>query len=49
MLRPVSYEGAWNPMLGKEVGRPEIFLERVYRREFTAFVTSGDSAIRHCV
>jgi hypothetical protein len=49
MLSPISSIGPWSPALGKEVGRPHIFLELFSRRESIAFMASRDSAIRQCV
>jgi len=49
MLRQISSIGPWSPALRKEVGRPQIYLESFYSRESTAFMASGDIAIRQCV
>jgi hypothetical protein len=49
MLRSISSTGAWSPVLEKEVERPHIFLNMFNRRESTALMASGDSAIRQCV
>jgi len=40
MSSPFSSVGPCSPTLGKEVGRPQIFLKSVSRRESTAFMAS---------
>jgi hypothetical protein len=49
MLRHVFSTGACSPALGKEAGKPKIFIESCYTKESTVYMDCGDSDIRQCV